>query len=320
MLTIQRWKCPLAADYDVAAMILQNTPTLPQRPRTSGTPTPSDRDLNDPLPAIGRPGTNATVDEMRDDNLDRPVLGERNFGHHRHKADMFTADGNWLDIGSAVAADQYAAMTPSQQAEFLRVTGARPEDVTAGDGTLMQLSPTKDFDHMDAPKPDMRYQAIDYTGVGPITINPTAIVLHYTAGVDDTTDQIWKLFNSEKGIPSTQYVVGKPGDILQMMPETQMCDGTLEYNDHTIQIEVCGDFRAQKETDEELNATVALVRYLQKQYHIPDTQIISHRQVDNNTGHVGRKPDPTFRFMNRVYNALQAYPDYGGPSTTPARA
>lgn len=303
-------------------MLIHNLPRFFSKPDAPPTPPapPSDHDLDDPLPALSRTGTNATVDEMRDDNLDRPVLGERSFGHHRHKADFFTPDGNWIDIGSAVAADQYAAMTADQQAEFIRTTQAAPGEIRQGDGSLMTLSPTKDFDRMDAPKPDMRYKEIDYTGVGPHTIDPKWIVLHYTAaGADDTTDGIWRLFNSEKGIPSTQYVIGKPGDILQMMPETQMCDGTLEFNDHSIQIEVCGDFRQEKETDEEVKSTVDLVRYLQKTYRIPDTQIISHRQVDNNTGHVGRKPDPTFRFMNRVYDGLRQYPDYGAPVPVSAK-
>jgi hypothetical protein len=284
----------------------QEAAATPPATTAPATPAPaSDRDLPDPLPAIKRPATNAVVDEARDDNLERPNQGERTFGHHRYLVDQFTADGNWKDIGTAVAADQLAGMTPVQIAEFMRVTGATREEIRPGQASLMQLSPTRDWRHMKAPRPKIRYRQIDISRIGPLVIVPEWLVIHYTAGVSDTTDAIWKLFNDKHGIPSTQFVVGKPGDILQMMPETQMCDGTLDFNDHSIQIEICGDFRLEKETDQEFQATVALVRYLQRTYHIPDTHIISHRQVDNNFGHVGRKPDPTFRFMNRLYDALR---------------
>mgnify|MGYP006277327653 CR=1 FL=1 len=265
----------------------------------------SDRDALDPLPALSRPNTSTVVDEMRDDNLARPSNGARRFGHHRHMAGLFTADGNWQDTGTAVAADQYAGFTPGQQAEFLSTTGAKAQDIRPGDAGLMQLSPAKDFDRMDAPKPAITFREIDHSKIGSIANQPRWIVMHYTAGVNDTPDSVWKRFNDLKGIPSTHFVVGKQGDILQCIDEGQICDGTLNFNDEAIQIEVCGDFRAERETDAEFNATTNLVKYLQKKYHIADTQVISHRQVDNNTGNPGRKPDPTFRFMNRLYTAIR---------------
>lgn len=265
----------------------------------------SDRELNDPLPAVQRPGTRDVVDEMRDHDRPLPDDGERTFAHQRTDGAMFTADGNWADIGTAVAADQFAAMTACQQDEFRRITGAAPEEIRAGDGSLMELPPTKDFEHMDAPCPAITYCEIDYSRIGHHTIHPEWLVIHYTAMVDDTPESVWAHFNRNKGIPSTQFIVGKDGAILQIMPETQKCDGTLDFNANTVQIEVCGNFRQEKETDAEFSSTVALVKYLQKKYQIPDTQIISHRQVDNNFHHVGRKPDPTFHFMNRLYETIR---------------
>ncbi len=266
----------------------------------------SDAILNDPLPALRRPNTNLVVDEMRDSNAPLPDDGQRTFGHHRHITDMFTPDGNWHDLGTAVAADQLAAMTPGQRADFMRVTGAKPAEIQRGDASLMLLAPAKDFDKMVAPRPDITYKPIDYSRLGNMSIQPKWIVVHYTAGVDDTNDAIWDHFNSGHGVPSTQFCVGKQGDIMQYMPETQICDGTLDFNDETVQIEVCGDFRVKPETDAEVKSTVDLIRYLQKTYRIPDTHVISHRQVDNNFGHIGRKPDPTFRFMNKVYAGIKA--------------
>lgn len=270
-------------------------------------PPADDRDLDDPLPAISRPGTNAVVDEMSDHNLELPPNASRTFGHHRVIVHYFTPDGNWSDIGTAVAADQLSGMTPSQQAEFMQRTNAQPGEIRPGNAALMQLPPTKDFDKMVAPRPDITYREIDYTRIGQIPLDdPKSLVIHYTAAVDDTPDSVWKMFNDGQGIPSSHFIVGKDGAILQILPQNQMCDGTLDFNEHSLQIEVCGNFRLEKETDAEFNSTLALVRHLQKQYQIPDTQIISHRQVDNNFGHVGRKPDPTFHFMNRLYAALQA--------------
>jgi len=267
--------------------------------------TASDRDLDDPLPAIRRPGTHRVVDEMRDHNLPVPVDGERTFGHRRVDGAMFTDQGNWRDIGTAVAADQLAGMTERQQAEFATVTGARPEEITPGDASLMQVAPAEDWDSMPGPRPTIEYREIDYSRIGPREIEPKWLVMHYTAGVDDTPESIWDRFNDRKGIPSTQFIVGKDGRILQIMPETQRCQGTLFFNNESVQIEVCGNFRMEHETDAEFESTLALVKYLQKKYHIPDTQIISHRQVDSNFGRPGRKPDPGFRFMNRLYEALR---------------
>ena len=292
-----------------------SAPAGPRQDAPAGEPVPgggapdtvatSDKDLLDPLPALNRPSTSRVVDEMRDDYLPRPTDGARRFGHRRHMASLFTADGNWADIGTAVAADQFAAMTSSQQAEFLRTTGAARSEVRGGDGSLMMLPATKPFEQMTAPRPEIRYREIDYSKIGRIAITPKTIVVHYTAAVDDTPDSVWKRFNDLKGIPSTHFIVGKQGDIVQCLPENQLCDGTLEYNDDAVQIEVCGDFRLEHETEPEFKATVDLVRYLQKTWGIPDTQVISHRQVDNLTGHPGRKPDPTFRFMNRLYDAIR---------------
>jgi hypothetical protein len=288
--------------YDPRAMMVNPIRLLPP-PHVAAAS--SDAAMLDPAPAVHKPKTAEVVDEGRDDDLPRPADGARRFGHHRHMASLFTEDGNWVDTGTAVAADQYAGMTPSQQAEFLRKTGLAASDVRPGDASLMQVPATKSFDGMNAPRPEITYREIDFSRIGKVTIEPKKLVIHYTAGVEDTPDSVWKRFNDLRGVPSTHYIVGKQGDILQTMQETQLCDGTLDYNDESIQIEVCGDFRKEQETEPEFASTVALVRYLQKKYRIADTQIISHRQVDNTFGHPGRKPDPTFRFMNRLYRAIK---------------
>lgn len=267
--------------------------------------TQSDRDLDDPLPAISRPGTHRVVDEMRDHSNPLPPDAERTFGHRRVDGAIFTDAGNWRDIGTAVAADQLAGMTERQLAEFTSVTGAKPEEITAGDASLMQVAPTEDWESMPGPRPPIEYREIDYSRIGPHPIEPRWLVMHYTAAVDDTPESVWQRFHERQGIPSTQFIVGKDGRILQIMPETQKCQGTLFFNNESLQIEVCGNFRLERETDAEFESTLALVKYLQKKYHIPDTQIISHRQVDSNFGRPGRKPDPGFRFMNRLYEALR---------------
>jgi hypothetical protein len=266
---------------------------------------PSDKDLPDPLPAVNRPGTRNVVDESRDSTAPLNPDADRTFGHKKVNGEYFDKNGNWLDLGTAVAADQLAGMPEKQRAAFVKITEAKPEEITPGDSSIMLIAPSEDWDAMVAAKPAMNYKEIDYSKIGKSPIEPKYIVMHYTGGVNDPVNGIWNWFNQNKGKPSTQFVVGKDGGILQMLPEKQMCSGTLDFNKESISIEVCGNFREQKETDEEFNATLALVKYLQKEYKIPDTHIISHRQVDNNFGHIGRKPDPGFRFMNRLYDALR---------------
>jgi soluble lytic murein transglycosylase-like protein len=265
----------------------------------------SDKELSDPLPAVLLPGTREVVDESRD-SVTPPAPGkERTFGHNRKDGALFDKSGNWADIGTAVAANQLSGMSDAQMAEFTAATGVIPADITPGEASIMLLSPTEDWDKMDAPKPPVTYKEIDYSKIGNVKITPKWIVMHYTGGVKDSAKGVWNWFDQKKGVPSTQFIVSREGDIIQTMPETQKCVGTLDFNSESVQIEVCGNFRLEKETEAEFNTTVALVKYLQKKYKIPDTQIISHRQVDNNFNHVGRKPDPGFRFMNRLYDSLQ---------------
>jgi soluble lytic murein transglycosylase-like protein len=264
----------------------------------------SDKDLDDPLPALVRLGTNKVVDESRD-AVDLPPDRERTFGHRMVEGKYFDKSGNWADIGTAVAADQYVGLSAERQEELLKTTGAKPGEITPGVASLMLVASTENWDEMSGPRPPTTYKEIDYSAIGKVTITPRYIVMHYTANVKDTPQSVWNWFNKKKGKPSTQFIVGKQGDILQTMPETQKCSGTLDFNKESVQIEVCGNFREEKETDEEFASAVALVKYIQKKYQIPDTNIISHRQVDNNFGHVGRKPDPGFRFMNRLYDALR---------------
>ncbi len=265
----------------------------------------SDAELDDPLPAVNRPGTNGVVDESRDSSENPGENRERTFGHKSIKDHYFDQNGNWRDIGTAVAADQLQGMSEKMKAEFMKTTGAKPEEITPGDPALMLLPPAENWDEMQAPRPPVTYKEIDFSKIGKVPIVPKHIVMHYTGGVNDSATGVWNWFDQKKGKPSTQFIISNKGDILQTMPEKQMCSGTLDFNRESISIEVCGNFRQKKETDEEFQTAVALVKYLQKEYKIPDTNIISHRQVDNNFGHVGRKSDPGFRFMNRLYNALR---------------
>ncbi len=264
----------------------------------------SDKDLDDPLPALNRQGTSFVVDESIDSNKKPPQGQERTYRHKRVDGNLFDASGNWLDTTTAVAADQYAGFSEAQKLEFRKITGAKAEEITKGDSSVMLRASSENWDQMQAPKPAITYKKIDYSKIGDVEIKPKHLVMHYTGGEKDSANGVWNWFDQKKGKPSTHFIVARDGGILQTMPETQKCHGTNYFNDESIQIEVCGNFRLAKETDEEFQSTVALVKYLQKKYHIPDTNIISHRQVDSNCGQPGRKSDPGFRFMNRLYDAL----------------
>jgi hypothetical protein len=265
---------------------------------------PSDKDLDDPLPAILRAGTSQVVDESIDSDKQPSEGEERTYRHKRVEGSLFDESGNWLDTKTAVAADQLAGLSETQKAEFMAITGATPEEITKGDASLMLRASSENWDQIQAPQPPVTYKKIDYSKIGDVTIQPKHIVMHYTGGVTDSAKGVWNWFDQHKGKPSTQFIIARDGGILQTMPSNQKCHGTNYFNDESIQIEVCGNFRLGKETEEEFKSTVELVQYLQKKYKIPDTNIISHRQVDSNCGQPGRKPDPGFRFMNRLYDAL----------------
>lgn len=154
-----------------------------------------------------------------------------------------------------------------------------------------------------------------------IRITPKIIVLHWTA-VDDLEGS-FRAFDRETlaGRPnlaaagdvnvSIQFLVGKDGTIYRLMPETWMARHVIGLNYDAIGVENVGTGGRDSDnlTDAQIEANIALVRYLAEKYPTIEYLIGHHeykafeghplwRELDD--GYRTSKIDPGDRFMSAV--------------------
>ncbi|MCE1247608.1 MAG: N-acetylmuramoyl-L-alanine amidase [Firmicutes bacterium] len=111
-------------------------------------------------------------------------------------------------------------------------------------------------------------------------LNPTCIVLHYTA----MSEFPWNLVKSkdfsgeEPGLASHYVVDGKK--IWRILPDNIRSRGCYAMNHVAINIEMCaldaGDLSGKKET---MKTCALLVKDLMQKYNIPLSKVYSHQQV-----------------------------------------
>jgi N-acetylmuramoyl-L-alanine amidase len=152
-----------------------------------------------------------------------------------------------------------------------------------------------------------------------ITINPQAIVLHYTA--INSFDSTWNYFNhtridaeranlqkeSELNV-SAQFLVDRDGSIYRLMPENWMARHCIGLNHVSIGIENVGDDKDFPLTDAQVGADAALVRYLAARF--PIAYLLGHQEYrrmektplfyEAVPGYRTGKSDPGEAFMRRV--------------------
>ena len=152
-----------------------------------------------------------------------------------------------------------------------------------------------------------------------ITIEPQAIVLHYTA--TSSFISTWNYFNrtrieaerkellreGELNV-SAHFLVDRDGTIYRLMPENWMARHCIGLNQVAIGVENVGDGKNYPLTEAQVDADAALIRYLAKKY--PITYLLGHdeyRQMErtplfheNVAGYRTRKSDPGKEFMTRV--------------------
>ena len=111
-------------------------------------------------------------------------------------------------------------------------------------------------------------------------LEPTCIVLHYTAG----TSFPWNLVNSQSfagerpGLASHYVIDGN--NIWQILPTNVRSRGAYGINHRAINIEmVAADANDLSYRTETLESCARLVAYLSGQYGIPLSKIYSHQQV-----------------------------------------
>lgn len=155
------------------------------------------------------------------------------------------------------------------------------------------------------------------------TIEPTAIVLHWTAG--PTLDDVLATFAGtrlagRKDIRrfsalnvSSQFVVDRDGTIYRLMPETTMARHTIGMNWDAIGVENVGGGEKWPLTEAQVEADAALVRWLAATY--PITMLLGHYEYrklegtpyfkETEAGYRTEKPDPGADFMAKVRDRVR---------------
>ncbi len=154
-----------------------------------------------------------------------------------------------------------------------------------------------------------------------VTIAPKMIVLHWTGG-PTSFDAAWNYFNrnrieGERTLlanngalnVAAQFLIDRDGTIYRLMPETFFARHCIGLNQIAIGVENVGDGKQHPLTEAQLEANIALVRYLKGKY--PSiTHLIGHHEYRLMEKHPYFKElDPTYRtgkidpgaeFMRRV--------------------
>jgi N-acetyl-anhydromuramyl-L-alanine amidase AmpD len=139
-----------------------------------------------------------------------------------------------------------------------------------------------------------------------IRIVPKAIVIHWTGG-STNLEASWRTFNRvrmETGRRylvrggavnvSAHFLVGRDGTIYRLMPETRMARHCIGLNYDSIGIENLGGGARWPLTDRQLEANVALVRYLAGKH--PIRTLLGHMEWKRfESSPLFRELDPTYR-------------------------
>ncbi|MCB9670932.1 MAG: N-acetylmuramoyl-L-alanine amidase [Alphaproteobacteria bacterium] len=149
------------------------------------------------------------------------------------------------------------------------------------------------------------------------TLVPRVIVLHWTAG--PTARSAWNEFASERtrkpGVEpemavntSAHFLVDRDGTIYRLVPEDRVARHAIGLNHVAIGVENVGGTRRWPLTPAQVDANIALVRYLAARF--PITHLVGHYETgEMRGGPLYRELDPDYRsqkvdpgpeFMGRV--------------------
>ena len=149
-------------------------------------------------------------------------------------------------------------------------------------------------------------------------IVPQAVVVHWTAM--GTLESNWNFFyNEERGDGTlnvaSQFICGRDGTILRLMPENYFARHVIGYNHCAIGIENVGGYNNNEDlTDAQLEANVRLIKYLHEKY--PTIKyVFGHYQqvaaresglyIEHVAGYHSVKPDPGPKFMRALRERLE---------------
>lgn len=133
----------------------------------------------------------------------------------------------------------------------------------------------------------------------------SCVVLHST--VVPTTEDTVKIFLDPKREVSAHFVVGKDGQVIQMVSVEQrawhagesVLEGKPRVNEFSVGIEMVNlNDGHDPYTDAQIHAVAGIIRFLRSRYDIPDARIVSHEQIALPQG---RKSDPVGFDFQRLY-------------------
>ncbi len=171
-----------------------------------------------------------------------------------------------------------------------------------------------------------------------LTIVPRVIVLHYTAGGSAKATKSYfdnltiepsrkQLYAAGKVNVSSHFLIDLDGTIYRLMPETKMARHCIGLNHNAIGVENVGDEARIKLTDAQVDANIALVRYLTATYPTI-THMLGHFEVmkfskdplfvELDPTFRNDKPDPGPRFLGLVRAGLHDLHLRGLPIDAPA--
>lgn len=162
--------------------------------------------------------------------------------------------------------------------------------------------------------------ALTHYGFSATTIEPKAVVVHWTAG--PTWESAYYTFYDEtRGDGSgtvnvsSQFIVDRDGTIYRTMPENYLARHVIGYNWCAIGIEnVGGVGNVEDLTQEQLQANIELIRYLHEKY--PEIEyVFGHYQqvaaresglyIENVPNYYSIKADPGSIFMQALREELE---------------
>ena len=102
----------------------------------------------------------------------------------------------------------------------------------------------------------------------------TSIVVHYTTSRNIGGTISW--FKDPKSQVSAHYIVGRDGEIVQMVRDSDKAWHCYSFNNNSIGIEHVAEM-GDKLTPEQEKASAALIRWLMAEYKIPAKNVFGHR-------------------------------------------
>lgn len=135
------------------------------------------------------------------------------------------------------------------------------------------------------------------------------VVLHAT--VEPTLEGTERIFLDPAKRRSAHFVVGKEGQVVQMVPVDRrawhagksVLDGVQHVNDYSVGIELVNrNDGTDPYPEAQIQAAAGILRFLRSRYDIPDDRVVSHAQIALPPG---RKTDPAGLDFGQVLAAAR---------------